>query len=26
MEKEFKQLMSLLEEQHAEQHNGKHFV
>lgn len=26
MEKEFKQLKSLLEEQHAEQHNGKHFV
>ncbi len=26
MEKEFKQLMSLLEEQHAEQYNGKHFV
>lgn len=26
MEKEFVQLKSILEEQHAEQHNGKHFV
>mgnify|MGYP002620362686 CR=1 FL=1 len=26
MEKEFTQLKSLLEEQHAEQHNGKHFI